>query len=84
MLILAAILLLSVSIALWRVVNGPGRADRLLAVQLLGTGGAAIMLLLAHETGQPALLDAALILALLAAVLSAALVQYLRRRGNND
>jgi multicomponent Na+:H+ antiporter subunit F len=79
MMMLATILLASIAVGLWRVVRGPSRADRLLAVQLLGTTGAAVLLLLAHAQSQPALIEAALVLAVLAAVLSAALVQLLRR-----
>lgn len=79
MMLLAAILLLSIAAGLWRVLRGPTRADRLLAVQLFGTTGAAILLLLAESQEQPALIEAALVLAVLAAVISAALVQLLRR-----
>ncbi|MDP2264209.1 MAG: monovalent cation/H+ antiporter complex subunit F [Hydrogenophaga sp.] len=81
MIYLATLLLLTVLAGLWRVLRGPSRADRLVAVQLLGTAGTALLLVLAESQGQPALRDAALVLALLAAVLSAALVQYLRGRG---
>lgn len=81
MILLAALLLLSVFAGMWRVLRGPTRADRLLAVQLFGTTGTAILLILAEHQNQPALRDAALVLALLAAVLSAALVQYLRKGG---
>ena len=80
MMVLAAVLLLTVLAGLWRVLRGPSRADRLVAVQLLGTAGTALLLLLAEGQAQPALRDAALVLALLAAVLSAALVQFLRGR----
>lgn len=80
MLLLAAILLISIAAGLWRVVRGPTRTDRMLAVQLFGTTGAAILLLLAEGQDQPALIDAALVLAVLAAVVSAALVQLLNRR----
>ncbi|WP_022961516.1 monovalent cation/H+ antiporter complex subunit F [Halopseudomonas pelagia] len=76
---LACILLLSVGAGLWRLWRGPTRADRLMAVQLFGTSGAAILMLLAQAQDQPALLDAALVLALLAAVVCGALVQLLRR-----
>ena len=62
----AALLLLTLIIGLWRVLRGPGRVDRLLLV-------------LAHWQGAPAVRDAALVLALLAAMVSAALVQLLRR-----
>jgi multicomponent Na+:H+ antiporter subunit F len=81
MMYVAALLLLTILAGLWRVLRGPTRADRLVAVQLLGTAGTALLLLLAEVQAQPALRDAALVLALLAAVLSAALVQYLRGRG---
>lgn len=80
MILLAAVLLLSIAAGLWRIVAGPTRADRMLAVQLFGTTGAAILLLLAQGQNQPALIEAALVLAVLAAVVSAALVQLLRRR----
>lgn len=76
---LASVLLLTIFAGLWRVLRGPTPGDRLLAVQLFGTTGTAVLLLLAEHQNQPALRDAALILALLAAVLSAALVQYLRK-----
>lgn len=79
---LAIVLLLSILAGLWRIWRGPTRADRLLAVQLFGTSGAAVLMLLAHTQRQQPLLDAALVLALLAAVLSIALVQLLRR--HND
>jgi multicomponent Na+:H+ antiporter subunit F len=80
MIYLAALLLLTILAGMWRVLRGPTRADRLVAVQLLGTAGTALLLLLADGQAQPSLRDAALVLALLAAVLSAALVQYLRGR----
>lgn len=80
MMLIAIVLLLSILAGLWRVLRGPTRADRLLAVQLFGTTGTALLLVLAEWQGQPALRDAALVLALLAAVVCAALVQYLRRR----
>lgn len=79
MAVFAALLLLTLLIGLWRVLLGPGRVDRLLAVQLFGTTGTALLLVLAQWQGAPALRDAALVLALLAAIVSAALVQLLRR-----
>ena len=62
---------------------GPAQVDRLLAVQLFGTTGTALLLVLAQWQQQPALRDVALLLGLLAAVASAALVQLLRR-GRHD
>lgn len=75
----SALLLLTIVVGLGRVVLGPGRVDRLLAIQLFGTAGTALLLVLAQWQGQPALRDVALLLGLLAAVASAALVQLLRR-----
>lgn len=78
-----SLLLLTIIIGLCRVVLGPARVDRLLAIQLFGTSGAALLLVLAQWQAQPALRDVALLLGLLAAVASAALVQLLRR-GRHD
>ncbi len=80
MIFLAAVLLMTALAGLWRVLRGPTRADRMVAAQFIGTTGAALLLILAHVQQLPALRDAALVLALLAAVLSAALVQYMRSR----
>ena len=77
---LAGVLLRSIGVGLGRVWHGPTHADRLLAMQLFGTSGTAVLMVLAQAQDQPALLDAALVLALLAAVVCAALVQLLRRR----
>lgn len=84
MMFLACLLLVSILVGLWRVVLGPSRIDRLIAVQLFATAGTAMLLLLSQSQRMPALLDVALILALLAALLSAALVQYLRSNLHDD
>ena len=47
----AALLLLTLIIGLWRVLRGPGRVDRLLVVQLFGTSGTALLLVLAQLQG---------------------------------
>ncbi len=73
--LIAAMLLLSLSliIGLLRALRGPTLQDRLPAVQLLGTGGVALLMLLSVLQVIPALLDVALVLALLTAVAAAAL-----------
>ncbi|TLX54253.1 portal protein [Stutzerimonas nosocomialis] len=76
----AVFLLLTIFLGLARIFRGPGRVDRLLAVQLFGTSGTALLLVLAQWQDEPAYRDVALVLALLAAMVSAALVQLLRRR----
>lgn len=61
----AAFLLLTLLVALVRIWLGPTPADRMLASQLFGTTGVALLLVLAEAQASPALRDVALILALL-------------------
>ena len=61
----AALILISVLLGLVRIFKGPTGADRMLAAQLLGTGGIAILLILAPAMQMPALLDVALVYSLL-------------------
>ena len=75
------LLLLTLAIGLARAMLGPSLQDRMLSVQLLGTGGVAVLLLLASLLKAPALIDVALVLALLAAVAVAALT---RRETDDD
>ena len=65
-------LMLSLFLGLLRALLGPGVGDRMLAIQLIGTAGVGMLLLLGVLLDQPALVDVALILALLAAVAAAA------------
>jgi multicomponent Na+:H+ antiporter subunit F len=64
----ALFLLVNLVGGLIRVLRGPTRRDRMLAAQLFGTTGVAIMLVLAEAQGQPALRDVGLVFAALAAV----------------
>jgi multicomponent Na+:H+ antiporter subunit F len=66
--------LATVAAGLIRVLRGPVNADRMMAAQLLGTGGITTLLLIAAATGAAALVDVALVLALLAAFASVAFV----------
>ena len=68
----AAFVLLTVALGLIRILRGPGDTERMMAAQLLGTGGVAVLLLVAVAGGNTALLDVALVLALLAAFASIA------------
>jgi multicomponent Na+:H+ antiporter subunit F len=67
-------LLLNLVAGLVRVARGPSRADRMLAAQLLGTTGTAVLLVLAEVSGRGAIRDVALVFALLAAVNAVVLV----------
>lgn len=63
---IVACLLLTLLAGLWRILRGPSAADRMLAAQLFGTTGVAILLLMSVIEDQPALLNIALVLAILA------------------
>jgi multicomponent Na+:H+ antiporter subunit F len=65
-----------VALGLVRILRGPGDADRMMAAQLLGTGGIAALLLLGAATGQGAAADVSLTLAVLAAFASIAFVKF--------
>ena len=68
-------------LGLLRLLRGPTQADRMMAVQLLGTGGAAVCLLFAAASGAESLVDVALTLSVLAAFAAAALSLATRARG---
>lgn len=69
LLAMAALLLgLNLVVAVLGVLRHPGANDRMLSVQLLGTHGIGLILLLASSQAQHGLTDVALVLALLGAV----------------
>ena len=68
-------ILAMLALGLVRVLRGPGDADRMMAAQLIGTGGIAALLLLGVVSGVPAAIDVALTLALLATFASIAFVK---------
>jgi len=70
----ASFILAMVALGLVRILWGPADMDRMMAAQLIGTGGIAA-LLLAAAAGLPAVEDVALALALLAAFASVAFVK---------
>jgi multicomponent Na+:H+ antiporter subunit F len=68
----AAFLVLNVGAGMLRVVWGPSPADRMLAAQLFGSTGVAVLLLLSQAMAMPGLRDVALVFVLLAVVVSVA------------
>jgi len=72
LLAVAAFLVLNVGAGMLRVVRGPSPADRMLAAQLFGSTGVAVLLLLSEAMGMPGLRDVALVFVLLAVVVSVA------------
>ena len=81
---LAVFLLLNLGAGMWRVLRGPSAADRMLAAQLFGTTAVAVLVLLGQAMGSAALLDVALLFALLAAVTAVAFVRRAWPETNND
>lgn len=77
---MAAFLVLMVALGLVRVALGPGRAERMMAAQLLGTGVIGALLLFAAAAGLPAVVDVALTLALLSAFAAIAFVKFAARQ----
>lgn len=75
----AGFLLLMLLLGLLRIWWGPRSADRMLASQLFGTTGVALILVLAQAQAMPALRDVALTLALLAVLATVAFVTRLVR-----
>ena len=76
----ALLLALSLMLGLLRVFIGPSIEDRMLSIQLVGTSGVGMVLLLGRILDLPSSLDVALVLALLAAVSVVALTRQERQR----
>jgi multicomponent Na+:H+ antiporter subunit F len=81
LLTVALVLMAGIAAGLIRVAIGPTPSDRMMAAQLMGTSGIGVILLLAPVLAVPALIDVALIFALLAAV---AVTAFTRRRVANQ
>jgi multicomponent Na+:H+ antiporter subunit F len=71
----AGFVLATVALGLVVILRRPAEVDHMMAAQLLGTGGVAMLLLLAAATGTPATVDVALLLALFAAFAGVAFVR---------
>jgi multicomponent Na+:H+ antiporter subunit F len=71
----AGLVLAIVAPGLVRILRGPAPADRMMGSQLIETGGVAVLLLLAVARKTPAIVDVALIVALLGAFASVAFVE---------
>jgi multicomponent Na+:H+ antiporter subunit F len=78
---LAIFLMLNIVGSLMVIARGPTQADRMLAAQVLGTAGVALLLVLGEVQQMPAMRDAALVFALLAAIATVAFVKRVRRAG---
>ena len=78
----ACIMLAMVALSLFVILRRPAEVDHMMVAQLLGTGGVAILLLLAAATETPAIVDVALLLALFAAFAAVAFVRSASDQGS--
>jgi len=80
----AVFVLVMTALGLARILRGPGDADRMMAAQLMGTGGIATLLLFGVATDVTAAIDLALTLALLSIFASVAFVKGVPGAGAAD
>jgi multicomponent Na+:H+ antiporter subunit F len=80
----AVFVLVVVALGLMRLLLGPADADRIMSAQLLGSGGIAVLVLLAVATETPSLFDVAMLFALLAAFISVAFVMATSHRRSEN
>jgi multicomponent Na+:H+ antiporter subunit F len=80
----AGLLMIAVGMGLARIFRGSQDADRMMAVQLLGTGGIAVLMLLAGSKTGAAAIDVAVTLALLAAFATVAFVKSSQAQGGKE
>lgn len=83
-LLVAASLLASLGGGMYQVFRGPTAGDRILVIQLFGTAAVATLILIAEARNAPALVDVALVLALLAAITMVAFVRRTWTMGDLD
>ena len=81
---LIAGLLLCCGICLYRIANGPSAADRMVAIDILGTVVVGFVAILMVLSGKTYLLDVALVWALVAFAGTLALAKYLVGKGLSD
>lgn len=80
-LVVAVFLLLNVLVGMVRILRGPMPADRMLALQLFGTTGVAMTLIVAEVLEVPAIRTVGLVFAVLAVIATAVFV---RRAASED
>lgn len=73
--IIELLLILNILLGMVRIVRGPTPVDRVLAIQMFGTTGVALLLVMAHRMDMAALRNAALIFGLLATLAVVAFVR---------
>ena len=82
--LLLATLGVALFLAFFRLVRGPTLPDRVVALDLIMALTVAIIALYAIATHEPILLDAAIVLALIAFLSTVAFARYIERRAKDD
>jgi multicomponent Na+:H+ antiporter subunit F len=80
--LLSLVLLLPLALAAYRMVAGPGYADRFVALDMLTAVAIAFSAMTALVTGRGAFLDVGLVIALINFVATCAFAAFLERRGD--
>lgn len=78
------VLLPTMIVGMLRILSSESRASQMLALLLFGTGGGAILLCLSVVQKQPALVDVALVVAILALVVTVAFVRIIPVDSGSD
>lgn len=78
--LVGALLVVALLLSFLRLLRGPTLPDRVLSLDLMGLTLIALMVAYAVETGQPASLDVAAVLALLAFLGTVAFATYIERQ----
>ena len=73
------VLVLAMALAAWRMLRGPRAQDRILAIDSFYSSGMLLLLVFGIQTGRAIYFEAALIVALLGFVSTAALAKFLMR-----
>lgn len=84
MIVFEALLFASMVLCLWRMVKGPGAADRMVAIDLLGLLVAVLMIAHTIRSGDEAILDIVLIFSVIAFFGSVALARFLQRESDES
>ena len=79
---LVVALMVPLALTFWRMVRGPGYADRFIAIDMLTGIAVAIAALTAGTTGRREFLDVAFGIALISFVATCALAAFLERKGS--
>jgi multicomponent Na+:H+ antiporter subunit F len=80
-LVILPVLSLALLLTFARLLRGPSLPDRVIALDMLATLGIGVVSVYALSTGQPVLLDVAILLALLVFLGTVGFAYYIERRG---